>query len=1168
MFPSIQTSFAAGELSPSLFGRIDLDKYKQGCSTLRNFFVNYQGGVSTRAGLMYIGTCLQTATGNHPPRDIPFQFSINQGYVLEFGDYYMRIKFEGSYITEAPQAISAITKANPGVITYSNAGYTLLTGDWVYVTGVGGMTEFNGLIWVVTHVTDTTVKLTDMFGNLINTTAFPTYTSGGTLARIYNVASPYAAVDLPYLKFTQSANTMSLCCVNTQTLTEYPPYDLDRVSNTNWIFTQTTYASAISAPPTITVTAESSTTLSTFYSYVVTAVDAAGDESIASPVGTVENNDISVNAGSNTIGWGAVVGATSYNVYATTPSYSVAAPLGTSFGFLGSAFGTQFVDANIVPDFTRVPPTHQNPFARGAITGVQPTAGGSGLSQATIGYTITTSTGSGFSGTPVIVNGNFVAFLISNQGALYAPTDTITITSGGVAATGSYTFTGNPTDGQTIILNGVTWTFKTTPTTTAQTKIGINLATTLGRLAGDLTASGNALLTAASYSIATGTVLNITYNQLSTAGNAYTIAAGTYGGTPSGATLSGGTNGSPSGATATLSVGAATGTYPGIVAYFQQRRGYANTIDNPDNYYFSKTALYTNMDSGIPPAADDAIVGNPWAQQVNGIQWMIPLPSGLIVLTGNGSWLLNGIGGTALTPASQQAIQQANVGVSALVPPIQINSDILYVQAKNSIVRDLTYNFFNNIYTGEDKSVLANHLFINHSIVQWAYAEEPYKVIWCVRDDGVLLSFTWLKEQNIWGWARHDTNGFVVSVCTVTQRHLSDIRSGKITGPITDAVYVIVKRYVNGQWLYYSEQMDDRIWSSPEDCFCVDAGLPYPMSYPNATLSPAALNGTSNISSTNVIFGGSGYTVPVASVVDETGSGTGATFSVTVSGGVITAVTPTAQGALYTPGATTIFITDTTGSGAVIQPVITNYVTFTASTSIFSSGNVGSIIRADGGIATIVSQTGTACVANITQPLTEYIPNDPDFTPVPAVAGEWSLSVPTTVVTGLNHLEGKTVSILADGSVVTPQVVTNNSVTLPHSASAIAIGLGYTCQLQTMYLEPPGQPTTTQGKRKLLQAVTVRVQGTRGISVGTNQIDASTQPDSENVVWERMTEIKERNPSQPPGTAIALITGDTVPQPVYSEWAKPGQVAVQTTYPLPATILAVLPSWSIGDSNG
>jgi len=1165
MFPSIQQSFAAGELSPSLFGRVDLEKYHEGCSTLRNFFVNYQGGVSTRAGMLYIGTSFQSTSSGVAPRDIPFQYNINQGYVLEFGDEYMRIKYEGAYVTEAPKSITAITRANPAVITSAAHGYS--NGDWVYLTGVGGMTEFNGLIWVVTAKTTNTFELKDMFGNTVSSASFPAYTSGGTAARVYTVVSPYAAVDLPYLKYVQSANTMTLCCVNTQTLTEYPPYDLQRVGNTNWVFTETTYASSITPPHTVNAVAQASTTLSTYYSYVVTAVDDNGGESIASPVGTVKNNDIAINAGSNTVTWSAVAGAVSYNIYTTVPSYSVAAPLGASFGYLGSAFGTQFVDTNITPDFTKVPLTHQNPFSRGAITNVRPTAGGSGLSQATIGYSITTSTGSGFAGTPIVVNGNFVAFLVTNQGALYAPGDTIAITTGGTAATGTYTGSGsNPTDGQTVVINGATWTFKTAPTSPAQTEIQGTEDASIQQLALDLAASGNALLTAANYSVATN-VMTITYGEFGTAGNAFTLAAGTYGGAVSAATLTGGANGTASGARATLTIGPATGTYPATSAYFQQRRGYADSINAPDTYYFSKPGQYTNMDFGIPSADDDAIIGNPWAQQVNGIQWMIPMPNGLVVLTGNGGWQLNGLNGGALTPSSQYAIQQANVGCSALVPPILINSDILYVQSKNSIVRDLTYNFFTNIYMGEDKTILANHLFINHSIVQWAYAEEPYKVIWCVRDDGILLSFTWLKEQNIWGWARHDTDGFVVSVCTVTQRHLADIRSGTIGGPITNAVYVIVKRFVNGQWLYYAEQMDDRIWQTSEDCFCVDAGLAYPMAYPNAVLSPAALDGTKNITATNLIFGGSGYTAPVASAIDEQGNGTGATFAVSVSGGVITAVTPTFSGANYTTGATKIVITDSTGTGAVVQPIITNHVTFTASSSVFSSGDVGSVIRIDGGIATIVSQSGTACVANITQPLTEYVPNDPNFTPVPAAAGDWSLSVPTTVVTGLNHLEGKLVSILADGSVVAPQIVTNKAITLPLAASSIAVGLGYTCQLQTMYLEPPAQQSTAQGKRKLLQAVTVRVQNTRGISVGTNRVDVSTRPDSENIVWTKMAEIKERNPSQPPGTDIPLYTGDTVPQPVFSEWQKPGQVAIQTDYPLPATILAVIPEWTIGDTS-
>ena len=215
-----------------------------------------------------------------------------------------------------------------------------------------------------------------------------------------------------------------------------------------------------------------------------------------------------------------------------------------------------------------------------------------------------------------------------------------------------------------------------------------------------------------------------------------------------------------------------------------------------------------------------------------------------------------------------------------------------------------------------------------------------------------------------------------------------------------------------------------------EDCFCVDAGLSYPMSFPNATLTPAAANGTNNISSTIVIAGGTGYTSPTASALDSTGKGVNATFTVTQSGGVVTAVTPVVQGEDYTAGYTQIIVEDPTGVGANVQAVITNNVTFTASASVFTSGMLGNVIRVDGGKATITSYvSGTDVVANITQVLTTTVPDDPNSMPVPAVSGDWSIAVPVTVVRGLNHLEGMSVTGLADGGVIVPQTVVGGAIT-------------------------------------------------------------------------------------------------------------------------------------------
>ncbi len=193
--------------------------------------------------------------------------------------------------------------------------------------------------------------------------------------------------------------------------------------------------------------------------------------------------------------------------------------------------------------------------------------------------------------------------------------------------------------------------------------------------------------------------------------------------------------------------------------------------------------------------------------------------------------------------------------------------------------------------------------------------------------------------------------------------------------------------------------------------------------------------------------------------------------------------------------------------------------------------------------------------------------DDPNNMPVPVYPNQWSISVPITVVSGLNHLEGMEVAILADGSIVPNQIVVGGTITLPQAASAIVVGLPFIAQVQTLYLNPQGTPTTTQGKRKGISAVTVRVESSRGVSVGVNQPDQSTQPDNASPVWTGMTEIKQRNALITAGNAIPLFTGDERVI-VSGAWDEKGQVAVQQTYALPLSLLAVVPEFIIGDDNG
>jgi len=1073
----IQNSFISGELAPAIYGRTDIAKDHSGAATMRNCFVGYRGGAYSRAGMAYVGMCKQSGSA-YPPRDIPFQFNNQQGYALEFGDNYMRIKSNGAYVLEANKTIVSISG---GTFTITAHGYSV--GDWIYIQGTG--TFYDGLTWIVATAATNTLTVTDLFG-VVQTNGT---SSSGTSARIYTISTPYAAIDLPYLKFVQSADTMTLDCVNPNTLTglpfvEYQSYSLIRNGATNWSLTPITYASPIAAPTGCSGSVQSSTTtLSTYYSYVVTAVDSNGNESVASNANSLYNNDISINAGTNTTTWNSVAGAAYYNIYKATPAYGVQVPIGVNYGYCGESFGTSFVDTNVTADFTRVPPTHKNPFARGQIIGVNATGGGSGYTQGTIGYNINTTTGSGFAGTPIVLSGSFVGFLIDNNGQNYANTDTITITgSVASAATGSYIFTNIPSNNQTIILNGVTWTFKTSGASGTQTNIQRTVQNTINQLVVDLNNSANGSIDVASYT-ANGLVLEITYLTTGTGGNAYTLAAGTYAGTPSGATLTGGADaGGTGGAAASLTIGPQSGTYPAVPAYLFQRAVQSNTMNAPDDYFMSQPGKYYNMDSSIPITDGDAIIGNPWAQQVNGIQFIQPMLNAAIMFTGGGTWLLSGGGGvgTPFTPTSQQATPQEYNGISSTVPPITVNSQILYVQSMESTIRDISYNFYSQRCTSVDTTVLSAHLFEGHQILQWAYSQEPYKLIWSVREDGTALSFTYIKEQEVQGYARHDTNGLFVGVCSVTE-------------PPVNAVYWIVKRFVNGGWYYYSERSDNRLWNTVEDSFCVDAGLSYPQPTPNATLTP---------------------------------SGT------------------------------------------------TGMITLTASSPVFSGASVGSVVRVGGGIMDVTGYTsGTVITALVrdNQPITATLPNDPNNTPIPQIAGNWTITVPVTKVTGLNHLVGMQVAILADGGVVNNQTVVafgdgTYGITLPFSASSITVGLPFIVQIQTLYLDPPAQ-MTLQSKRTSINAVAVRVEKTRGISVGCNQEDQATTPGGGNPVWTNMTELKMRNSTIFAGQPVPLESDDFY-LPVMGGWNEHSQVAVQQSYPLPCNLSALVVYYNQGDNAG
>ena len=442
------------------------------------------------------------------------------------------------------------------------------------------------------------------------------------------------------------------------------------------------------------------------------------------------------------------------------------------------------------------------------------------------------------------------------------------------------------------------------------------------------------------------------------------------------------------------------GVNPSCSTYNEGRQVFAAPTAFPQTMYFTQPDNFTNMDVHSPVRDDDAITVTLTSRQVNAIKHLVSTTV-LIALTSGGAWQVTaGSQSDAITPTAIQAKPQSFNGCGD-VPPLTIGPDILYVQGRGSKVRDLAYNFYINLYAGNDLSVLSNHLFYGFELLEWTYCEEPNYQILAVRNDGAMLAFTYLKEQDVYAWSKYDSLG---DSGTDEYVSVASIPEGQ-----EDAAYIITRRTIpgvnGGLPVFYQERQASRNFyvdgvADVKLAWCVDAGIRY--------------------------------------------------------------------------------------------------------------------------VATADQQ----------------------------------------VLTGLQHLEGATVSLLVDGSVQEPREVVDGSVTLDQPVDAgtlCLVGLPYECELKTLRLDM-GEPSV-QGKRKKVSRLNMMVQDSRGL-----QISPARERANGEIIFDQYVEVKERS-TQNYGAPIPLRTG-IESLLIKPQWQVDGMLALKQAYPLPATVLALIPWIVVGDDLG
>ena len=321
-------SFAGGEITPELYGRLDLTKYQTGLALARNYTTLPHGPATRRPGFRFINE-VKTSAPVLPPgpvvndniatRLIPFVYSADQSVVLEFGGAYIRFYVNGAAVLEASKAIVSIVGSTVTVTTH---GYS--TGDDVYIG-----TRFHR----ITVTGANTFTTADLWGNA--TTA-----SGALCARVYTLATGYDWFALFQLRFTQDADVLTISHPS------YPTSELRRLSATNWTLTTVSFAPSLTIPSGLAVTPTVGTAGNQNpQSYVITAVAADGiTESLPSdPVST--SNNLTVSGNYNTLRWTPSSGVFRYRLYKQR---------GGIYGYIGQA---PLIIGETISSITRVTTT-------------------------------------------------------------------------------------------------------------------------------------------------------------------------------------------------------------------------------------------------------------------------------------------------------------------------------------------------------------------------------------------------------------------------------------------------------------------------------------------------------------------------------------------------------------------------------------------------------------------------------------------------------------------------------------------------------------------------------------------------------------------------------------------------------------------------------------------
>lgn len=258
--------------------------------------------------------------------------------------------------------------------------------------------------------------------------------------------------------------------------------------------------------------------------------------------------------------------------------------------------------------------------------------------------------------------------------------------------------------------------------------------------------------------------------------------------------------------------------YPRTSTLFEQRLLFGGTTYQPKTFWGSVTGDLENFNRGLA-LDNDSFTFSLYAKKNNIIQWMEAMDA-LVIGTASSVFRARGDDlGNAITPSRIDIKRKLGMG-SEYIQPVVYEDTIFFVKRQKEKIIELIFDGSSDSFVSpvRELTLKSEHLFTS-GIVSMSFQREPIPTLWVVNEDGQLLGGTYDRDQNVLGWARHESpgaSGLFKSVACI----YGNIGSN-------DEVWVSVSRTINSSERFFIERLNPTVWTDKEDAFFVDSGATY-----------------------------------------------------------------------------------------------------------------------------------------------------------------------------------------------------------------------------------------------------------------------------------------------------------------------------------------------------